>query len=592
MTVQEAITSYVGAFVDELARAGVKHVVISPGSRSTPMAMLMASHPEWRAWVLVDERSAAFFALGMAKARREPVALLCTSGTAAANYFPAVVEAYHARVPLIVLTADRPHELRDVGAPQAIDQIGLYGSYVKWFVEMALPENSPSMLQYARTVAGRAAAVALDSPSGPVHLNFPFREPFIPSLDKPKVDAAARGGERPYVQVKRGTRRLGQPEVARLARILRSAERGLIVCGPMDDDCFPQAVVRLAERLQFPVLADPLSQLRSGTHDKTLVIDGYDSFLRHPGVAARLQPDVVIRFGAMPVSKAFLLYMKEHSKCRYVVVDDSEGWREPTLLASDVIYADPVHLCEELVREWNECEYASRNTWADEWIELNRITQEEILRQVSSSGLFEGRVFPELVDCLPDQALLFAGNSMPVRDMDTFFMNNHKNVRTMGNRGASGIDGVVSTALGAGVDGPPLVLVIGDLSFYHDLNGLLAAKLYQLNATVVVLNNDGGGIFSFLPQAEHRKHFETLFGTPVGLDFRHAVDMYGGTFRRVNDWEAFRTEVKTSLSKGGLTVIEVPTDREENAAKHRAIWQAVSHRIRTWQEEGGSCASR
>ena len=186
MTAQEAITSYVGAFVDELARAGVKHVVISPGSRSTPMAMLMASHPEWREWVLVDERSAAFFALGMAKARREPVALLCTSGTAAANYFPAVVEACHARVPLIVLTADRPHELRDVGAPQAIDQIGLYGSYVKWFVEMALPENSPSMLQYARTVAGRAAAVALDFPSGPVHLNFPFRRAVHPLIRQAK----------------------------------------------------------------------------------------------------------------------------------------------------------------------------------------------------------------------------------------------------------------------------------------------------------------------------------------------------------------------------------------------------------------------
>lgn len=292
MTSQEkAITAYCGAFVDELARSGVRHVVISPGSRSTPLVMLMAAHREIRTWMHVDERSAAFFALGMAKVRREPIAVLSTSGTAAVNYFPAVAEAHHSRAPLIICTADRPHEMRDVGAPQAINQIGLYGSYVKWFVEMALPEASPSMLNYVRTVAGRAVATAQVAPSGPVHLNFPFREPFIPHMEETEVHAAAREEQRKYVQVVQSPRQPQPEEMKWLAAELKDVRRGLIVCGPQDDPAFPESVVRLAERLQFPILADPLSQVRTGSHDKRLVIDGYDAFLRSEMVVEQYVPD-------------------------------------------------------------------------------------------------------------------------------------------------------------------------------------------------------------------------------------------------------------------------------------------------------------
>lgn len=584
MTSQETMTKVVGAFVDELSRAGVNQVVISPGSRSSPLAMLMAVHPDIKVWMNVDERSAAFFALGMAKARREPMAILCTSGTAAANYFPAVIEAYEARVPLIVLTADRPHELRDVGAPQTIDQIGLYGSHVKWFKEMALPTDSPAMVRDVRTAAGRAAGVALARPSGPVHLNFPFREPLIPSLVSRAVRTGGRRNKQPYVQVQQGSRRLDDAQIHELANELQGVSHGLIVCGPQDDPRLPQAIVNLANRLQYPVLADPLSQIRNGPHDKRLVIDGYDAFLRDEGIARHYKPEVIIRFGAMPISKAYLHYIERHHACRQIIVESDEGWREPTLLAADMLYADPVQFCEALTAVCTDRQM-SVPRWAEDWIQLNRLTQAEIQTRVTQEGLFEGRVFTELAHCMPSDSLLFVGNSMPVRDLDTFFMKSDKRIRTMANRGASGIDGVVSTALGASTAHKPLVLVLGDLSFFHDLNGLLAAKMYALNVTIIVLNNDGGGIFSFLPQAEYPEQFELLFGTPTGLNFRHVVEMYGGSFSRITDWREFRDEVAKGITAPGLSVIEVPTDRQDNADKHRAIWQAVSHALAMKREE-------
>lgn len=572
MTPGETLADYVGAFVNELAGCGVNHVVICPGSRSTPLAMMMAKHPDLRVWMHVDERSAAYFALGMAKAHRAPVAVLCSSGTAAANFFPAVVEARESRVPLVVLTADRPHELRDVGAPQAIDQLKMYGDYPKWFAEMALPEATSDMLAYARTAAARAAAVSLDAPAGPVHLNFPFREPLVPELRR----AAPPPDNDNHKSVDPGKRMPDAAVMDKLAAELANVARGLIVCGPQDDPGFPEAVVELARSLQYPILADPLSQLRSGSHEQTWVIDGYDAFLRDEQVAEAYGPEVVLRFGAMPVSKAFTLYLKKHPDCRQIIVDDG-GWREPTLFASDMIQADPAECCRMLSRKVRR----ETGSWGEAWRRMNLMTQEQVAAHEWTEPLSEGRVFAELQKVLPEGAVLFAGNSMPIRDMDTFFMNNERGIRTMANRGANGIDGVVSAALGASTTGAPLVLVIGDLSFYHDLNGLLAAKRHMLNVTIVLIHNNGGGIFSFLPQANEAERFEELFGTPTDLDFAKTVEMYGGSFISARDWQHFRKEVSRSMASGGLNVIEVRTDRAENTELHREIWDRVSREVRT-----------
>lgn len=568
---KNALDVCVGAFVDELARAGVTDVCICPGSRSTPLAMLLYAHPGIHVWMHLDERSASYFALGMAKVSRRPVALLATSGTAAVNFAPAVAEACYARVPLVVLTADRPPELRELGAPQTIDQTNLYGRHAKWSLEMPLPEATASAARYARIVAARAAVTAREAPAGPVHLNFPFREPLIPSLER--TDDIART-VLPEIMAMSAPRRVSGAELAPLAEELRRAPNGIIVCGPQDDPALAPAVAELATALGYPLLADPLSLVRCGPHDRALVVDAYDAFLRDPATAERLQPDIVLRFGALPTSKPLFQFLQRHASVPQLVIDEAL-WPDPIHTASSVWHAEPASFCRTLVAAYGE--RRGESAWTRAWSSLSARTRDALSACIDGSGgLSEPAVFSDLAMSLPDGATVFAGNSMPVRDLDTFFPSDARDVRFFANRGANGIDGVVSSALGAStaLDGP-LVLVIGDISFYHDMNGLLAAKRHNLNATIVVVNNDGGGIFSFLPQSEHPAQFEELFGTPHGLDFGAACTLYGLGYERVADRSGFRAAVARSITAPGVQVIEVRTDRTANVALHRAVWRNV-----------------
>ncbi|RID86571.1 2-succinyl-5-enolpyruvyl-6-hydroxy-3-cyclohexene-1-carboxylic-acid synthase [Peribacillus asahii] len=573
MTNRDALTAYIASFVDELAQNKVRHAVVSPGSRSTPISLLLAEHPDIEVHLNVDERSAAFFALGLAKALGEPVAMICTSGTAAANYHPAIVEAYYARVPLLVLTADRPHELRYVGAPQAIDQIELYGKHVKWSVEMALPEQTAEMTNYARTVGARAVATAALSPAGPVHLNFPLREPLVPDMKKAKEYRQ----ESSAVLIEDGVRTLAQSHVKALASTLIEAKRGIIVVGELKDDSVGEAIVALSEQLAFPILADPLSLLRSGTHKQEQIIETYDTFLRDDVAKEMLNPDLVLRFGAMPVSKALLLFLKKHHSAKHLVVDDGAGWREPAGLATNMIYSEISTFCSDML---NQLSGIRDLTWLQRWQAVNTATKEALYSLRDDAELSEGKLFLLLNELMPTHSTLFVGNSMPIRDLDTFFFNNEKQIRTLANRGANGIDGVVSTALGVSTVSEHTVLAIGDLSFYHDMNGLLAAKLQKKNMTILLINNDGGGIFSFLPQANEKEYFELLFGTPHGLDFAHAAALYGAKYNKVKNWEEFGQVFTQSFTIPGLKIIEVSTERESNLVKHRELWNFVSQEIK------------
>lgn len=581
MTSDQAAYVFLGAFVDELTRAGVAHVALAPGSRSTPLALMLAEHPALKLWLHLDERCAAFFALGLAKARREPVALLCTSGTAAANFFPALVEAHYARVPLLVLTADRPPELRDTGAPQTIDQIKLYGDYAKWFVEMALPEAAPEAVRYARTVAARAVAEARGAPAGVVHLNFPFREPLVPAPPEHPAPALERPASQPYLTVTNGARQAPPAAVAALAAELAAAPHGLIIAGPQTDPAFPAAVGALAERLGYPVLADPLSQARCGPHPRGLVLDSYDAFLRDAATVEALRPEVVLRFGAMPTSKPVLQYLQRHAAARQILVDEA-AWHDAPRLASAMFQAEPVGFCQALTAAAAPLPPAAGAAWRARWLAIQAATRAAITTQVAAfPEPFEGRVFAELAACLPEGATLFASSSMPVRDLDTFFPGGARPVRMLANRGANGIDGVVSSAFGARAAGAgPVVLVIGDIALYHDMNGLLAARQHGLDLTIVLINNDGGGIFSFLPQAAHPKHFERLFGTPHGLAFESAAALYGARYHQPQTWPAFRAAVADSLAAGGLGLIEVRTERARNVTQHREVWRAVTAALR------------
>ncbi len=572
MSAPEVTTyTFVRTFLDQLVQGGVRHLCLCPGSRSTPLALEAARHPELRVWVHLDERSCAFFAVGMAKALRAPVALLSTSGTAAANFLPAVVEARYGQVPLVVLTADRPPELRDCGANQTIDQLHLYGRHAKWFTEL-LPEATSWALRYARSVAARCVEQAMAAPRGPVHVNVPLREPLLPASAQGSWErAAGRALLTPLP-----SRTVPDPHaVISLAEALRDRARGVVVCGPQDDPEFPAAVTGLASILGYPVLADPLSQVRCGTHDLEPVVDTYDAFLRSEALWALLRPEVVLRFGAPPTSKALLDFLARLEDA-YQVFVGPEGPLDPDRVVSVFVRADPVAFCEALRQALGGA--GRTDGWLRLWQRVNRRSREALdqaLRSVDEP--FEARVFRELADLLPDGTLLYVGNSMPVRDLDGFFPSVRRRLRILGNRGASGIDGLVSSALGAAAVHPgPAVLVLGDLSFYHDLNGLFAAYRYGLSLLVVLLHNDGGGIFSFLPQATLESSvFEHLFGTPHGLDFRPAVEMYGGVLVRPEGWADFRRAVEDALAQGGLRVVEVRTDRTRNVELHRRVWAKV-----------------
>lgn len=572
----EQLTKYVGNFIDELTHQGVIHAVISPGSRSTPLAMMLTEHKDIKEWILVDERSASFFALGLARATNTPVVLVCTSGTAAANYYPAVIEAYEQRIPLIVLTADRPHELRDTGASQTMNQTRLYGDFTKWFHDMALPEATDVMLQYVRSKAARAYTESMSIGNmGPIQVNFPFREPLIPDFSLANI--WGRRGKR-HITTYAGDNVLEAYALEQVMEQLQGKKQGLIVCGPQFDESLAPAMVRLADHLQIPILADPLAQLRAYTHDKTNIIDGFDTILFTENMREKLAPEYIIRFGAMPVSKRYLHYLNENRHIDHFIVEKKSGYREPTSSEATFIFAEEKQFCNSLCEKIPKED--ENGAWLAMWQECNEIAQKHA-KQHAKEVLTEGNAVGTLFASLPENSGVFVGNSMPIRDADTFFTNTNKTVKVYGNRGVSGIEGIVSTALGIAASGEHdhVTLVIGDLSFYHDLNGLFASKKYQIPLTILLINNDGGGIFSFLPQANGVNHFERLFGTPMKLDFTHAAALYDAHYKQVTDASTLQSELESSYERTGLYLIEVQTDREENVLAHKKLWEKAQEEL-------------
>jgi 2-succinyl-5-enolpyruvyl-6-hydroxy-3-cyclohexene-1-carboxylate synthase len=367
----------------------------------------------------------------------------------------------------------------------------------------------------------------------------------------------------------------------RLATRLLTASRPLIVCGPQPDVSLAAPLAALARALGAPLLADPLSQLRWGPHDRAAVIDRYDAALRDDATAAALAPDLVLRIGGPPTSKALLQYLQRHATAHHVVVDAAR-WPDPTLLAAEVVHADPRTLCEQLLERVTAGPGAPTGEWLTRWRALNEATHDALASyRAALTEPFEGAALAEVAALVPAGGTLFVSSSMPVRDLDAFAAGDARPLRVLANRGANGIDGVVSSALGAAAaaratGGGPLVLVIGDIAFYHDMNGLLAAKLHALDATIVVLNNDGGGIFSFLPQASQPEHFEQLFGTPHGLAFAPVAELYGARYRLVETLDTLRGAVAAGIGGRGLHIVEMRTDRTRNVALHREAWAAVA----------------
>ncbi|MFD1512390.1 2-succinyl-5-enolpyruvyl-6-hydroxy-3-cyclohexene-1-carboxylic-acid synthase [Halomarina rubra] len=585
MSVPNRNTLWGRVVADELAKAGVDTAVLAPGSRSTPLTVAVAEHDGIEAVSLLDERSAAFFALGRARRTGRPVPLVSTSGTALANFHPAVVEANQARVPMLLLTADRPRVLQDSGANQTIDQEKLFGDAVRQYRTLPEPAADGRKLRALRTALSRAVGTATGTDPGPVHLNCPFEKPLEPTtVDGDVTDEflddhreVVEGRDGPWVEVTPGRMALPDDQRDRLARAIADADRGLLVAGP-DSDLDTDALSDLARATGFPVLADPLSGVRFGDHvetDDVLVAGGYDSWLGalDPTAPADV-PDLVLRFGASPTSKPLRHYLRD-SGARQVVVDPAGEWREATFTATDLVTADPTRLAWALADRVGSGRGNGRGRGA--WHDRLATLEADYWSLVAADETwFEGAVLRETVSNLPDPATLFVSNSMPVRDLDRFARPRGAGVTALGNRGASGIDGITSTALGAGhATDDPLVLVTGDLAFYHDLTGLLACSRADVDATVVLVNNDGGGIFRVLPIERFDPPFTGYFRTPHGLDFSPVADLYGLEFVTTDTREGFRDAYRASLDSPGTQVVEVRTDSEASHRHREALNERV-----------------
>lgn len=571
-----AVEAASAAFVDRLVAHGVEHVCITPGSRSTPLTIAFVTQPAIRQWLHLDERASAFFALGIAKATGRPVALVCTSGTAAANYYPAVTEAHLSGVPLIVCTTDRPPRLREVGAEQTMPQAGMFGATTRFAQDLPTPYGAAFEPGFFGTVAMRAVRESLGPYPGPVHLNFPFEEPLI------GAGASQQRPAPPIHLINAGIPGPLEADIEAAVNVLQASRRPLIVAGPEVPPEGAAAIASLASVLGAPLLADPLSGLRFGSHDRSHVMSAYDAVLRDRRAHQACAPDVVVRFGGRPTSKA-LNGLLDDAGAVHILCEPWGSWRVGSVAMDQVLPGDPALSAAALGGALSG-QPRAQTGWFDGWKARDDAAGAAMRHSALEPGpLFEGRVFIELQKALPPGTTIVAGNSMPVRDLDSFTASDAKPLRFIANRGANGIDGVNSTALGvAAASGGPTALVIGDLSFYHDLTGLWAAKRHGLNLTVVLINNNGGGIFHYLPQAAHEDLFETWFGTPGDLEFEHAVRLFGGGYEQIESWEAFRKALAADAT--GLRVLELKTDRVANTAWHRAAWQRAASAA--WDQAG------
>ena len=565
--------------VEELARNGVDFFCVAPGSRSTPLVAALSANEKVNSLVHFDERGTAFAAVGHARATGRPAAWITTSGTAVANGLPAVVEAATDGVPMILLTADRPPELRQTGSNQTIDQPDIFGDYVRWRFDLPAPEEGvdPAMVL---TTVDQAVYRALRAPSGPVHLNLMFREPFLPDpdeiLDESSVPASWREGGEPYTRYAASKPSVDSDEVERLWDALRPVERGLVVAGRLPSRKQGEAVLRLADSLGWPVLPDVGSQIRLGAKN---LVPLYDAMLASEPFKEKYVPEAVLHVGGRAVSRRLEQFLARSRPDPYVIVRENPFRLDPGHAVTHSVEADVMDFCAALAQTAKRPPPATDESWTVAWRETSEQVDGYLDRSFGEMEDLNEPLVARLVSRhVPEGHALCVASSMPIRDVDTFAAPDGVPVPVAANRGASGIDGTVATAVGfARGSDRPLTLLIGDLALLHDLNSL--AMLRDLPVVVVVLNNDGGAIFSFLPVASHNEFFEPYFGTPQGLSFEHAAAMFGLDYEHPSTATEFVEAYRAACVRGGTTLIEVRTDREENVELHRGLLSGISTAI-------------
>lgn len=563
-------TLWASVIVEALARCGLRQAVICPGSRSAPLALAFAGHEKIEAISALDERSAGFFALGLAKRRYRPVVLVCTSGTAVANFLPAIIEASESSTPLLVLTADRPPELRDCGSGQTIDQQKLYGGYVRFFHEIAVPEPRIELLRYVRQTVAHAWQSAQTPEAGPVHLNCPFRDPLHPAGEAAILQLSAEIDDDFFSH-------LGEEHPAEVRISVRqrpTTVRGLIVAGPSavrDPAAYVAALERLAGTLRWPVLADALSPARHHAMKDVVVISAYDALLRNRALARDLTPRYVLCLGSWPTSKVLRAWLAQ-SQAEVLLVSPSarnrdalHGRTRSLQVAVENLVADAPGSADDSFREaWRAAEAAAQAA-----LEQQLGDREE---------LFEGKAAWLLSQHLPEGTPVFVASSMPVRDVEWFWQASDRRTPIFFNRGANGIDGTLSTALGIAHGNRPAVLLTGDLALLHDSNGFLIGPKLQGSLTIVLINNQGGGIFEHLPIAQFNPPFEEFFAAPQAVDFAALCAAYGAEHVLVSDWAQF-ISLTQALPTTGIRVLELRTDRKRDAAVRKSLFAAVAEAV-------------
>ena len=570
------MNEYIAALVDEFYQLGVRHAVFSPGSRSTTMAMLFKEHEGFETYMNIDERSASFMALGIAKAHKEPTVLVCTSGSAVAHYLPAILEAQYSGIPLIVLSADRPHTLLHVGAPQTVDQHKIFGTAVNYFEELAVPQES-HYYTYPRQVARKAYMKAMDTKKGPVHINVPLFEPLVPELSRNHFEAGRSSFKvvKPnYSSVFGCDNRNNLPHINNATDIahgndgtkeindlLERYERILILAGPQIDIDEAETICSFGEALQAPILADPLSNVR-GCDTSKVVISTYDALLARQALWYELKPDCVIQFGQIVVSKRVQQMIASWTDLEYIEVNPTMDSMNPTGKTTMHMQAS-IDVFTNLYGVKNDSP-----AYLGKWQHLETAGKQKLGTAIEEPSCFEGRTIRELQQHISDNAQVLIANSMSIRDFDYFWFSGESRAVLYGNRGVNGIDGTISTALGLAVNGRPTYLVTGDLSLFHDLNGLAVAKTHNLNLTIILHNNDGGGIFEYLPQ-KGTKHFDYLFSTSQGLDYSGAAKLYGCDYTKISSPDELSSVLANVSQETGVHIIEIPTNREYSRELHK-----------------------
>ena len=570
------MNEYIAALVDEFYQLGVRHAVFSPGSRSTTMAMLFKEHEGFETYMNIDERSASFMALGIAKAHKEPTVLVCTSGSAVAHYLPAVLEAQYTGVPLIVLSADRPHTLLHVGAPQTVDQHKIFGTAVNYFEELAVPQES-HYYTYPRQVARKSYMKAMDTKKGPVHINVPLFEPLVPELSRNHFEA----GRSSFKVVKPNYGSVfdcrhendlthinnavdiahGNDGTNEINDLFKRYERILILAGPQIDIDEAETIRSFGAALQAPILADPLSNVR-GCGTSKVVISTYDALLAGQALWHELKPDCVIQFGQIVVSKRVQQMIASWTDVEYIEVNPTMDSMNPTGKTTMHMQAS-IDVFTHLYGKNN-----NSDTYLNIWRRLEQAGKKQLSLAIDEPHCFEGRTIRELQKKIPEDGQIFVANSMTIRDFDYFWFSGESKAVLYGNRGVNGIDGTISTALGLAVNGRPTYLVTGDLSLFHDLNGLAVAKTHNLNLTIILHNNDGGGIFEYLPQ-KGTKHFDYLFSTSQGLDYSGAAKLYGCGYTKISSPNELSFVLAKIGQESGVHIIEIPTNREYSRELHK-----------------------